>query len=185
MKEFSHLCNNAPPITIAGCWAMAIEGMVGNNVLHCAKAHRFVFGRTSWEKFYDCRLSIDQSKFQKGDWRERKRETERNVCMNRVCRTVSCRYFFGRRLWSTPDQAIRFQLTIFFFIRSRTCELGKCVTRERRHVLIIHARGCVASLTRMDNFFYSFMIVRSLHAGGVAKRLPGVMENFNLCRVFC
>lgn len=106
---------------------------------------------------------------------------ERGVCAGRVCWTASCEHFFGTRLLSMLGRAIRFQLTIHLLARSRIRELGKYVTRKRRHVLITYARDCVASFTRADNFFCSLAIARSLHAGGVAKWLPGVTENFNLC----
>jgi len=112
----------------------------------------FLYSDALAEKSFT-RSLIDQSKFQRSDWR--KRERERNLL--RVRWTASCEHFFGARLLSAPGQTIHFQLTILFFICSRIRELEKYVTRKRRHVLIIHARDYVASLIRTDNFFCSFV----------------------------
>lgn len=65
--------------------------------------------------------------------------------------------------------------------RSLSNSQARKIYNAQKAPLIIYACDCIASFTRADNFFCALAIVRSLYAGGVAKRLPGVTKNFNLC----
>lgn len=119
---------------------------------------------------------INQSKFQRSDWRVRR------IYESRLPLLVV--YFFFERDLSASASMIRFQLTIFSFHSPSTLrKLGKCVARhererERRRD---YTQLRITSLTCRERISST----RFWSCRWCCETIsPGVTENFNLCSVF-